>query len=238
MRIEEFCFWILPREPLDLRAAATWMRDAFEALPLARFGLHPRGVVEKWWRSADDLLLGGGPMLGHTGFVERTEDEGWAIYLSYVEDEARPAVSGAVPVWPLSADGRRSEVWPWLCALLEALVVTADADACFVNGSVDATEDERLPFGAELDAALPAAFTAWNYYGPARLARVEPARLAALPAFVTRPLGEGWLLRPVEDYGDDPAPDLLSAWSDLTGTKATFLRAAPRAKSRAGRRTR
>lgn len=224
MAIEEFSFAIHPAEFMAWSRAALWLRDSIEKLGLGGVGLEPMAHAAGWWSTADDLMLAGGAVLQHAGFAARSEDPGWAMALYYLDYEKHPGVVGSVPPWPLERGGR-SEVWPWLTEFLTGLVVAADADLCCVNGRGDGDEEERLPSDAEIDRQIPPTVTAWNYLGPRRMTSALRDALRALPAFRSEPLGDGWLLRPVDDYADEPAGDFLEAYARLVGGDAEFLRA-------------
>lgn len=221
---EEFSFAIYPTPFMDWSAAARWFRDAMEAVGLAAVGLEPMPHAAPWWAGADRLMLGGGAVLTSPDFVRASGDPGWAMSLYYMDHATRGGVVASVPPWP-EDEGGRSEVWPWLTDLMERLAVAAEADACFVNGRGDGGDEERLPSEAEIAAAIPAAITAWNYFGPARLDARRRTALAALPAYESRPIGEAWLLRPVEGYSDPLPAGFLAAYSDVAGAPAEFLRA-------------
>lgn len=225
MSIVEFDFILLPSKPLTRQEASRWFRDAVEKAGLGAAGLEVLPHSAAWWKTADPLLLAGGAVLSHRDLAAEALDESWAMALYFMADGAMTGVVGSVPVAPLGRDGR-SRAWPWLVELLERLVTASGADLCMVNGSSDEDDEgEGLPSEAELEPPLPGAVTAWNYLGPERLTEATRQALAHLPAFSSRPLQDGWVLRPVDDFSDDPPPELLEQYQRLAGRPVRFLRA-------------
>lgn len=224
MALEEFSFVMLADKVMDRRTTAAWIRSSLEKVGLARFGLATMAHAVEYWETTSELLVAGGAILGQAHFAEVSGDPGWAMSLHALRYEQKASVVGSVPVWPFYDDGR-SEVWSWLSELLGELVVAANADACFVTGAATAGEDERFPSDAEILPSIPAAFTVWNYLGPSRLTPTIREGLRVLPAFVSRPLGEGWLLRPVADYGDALPEGFQERYAKLCGGNVEFLRA-------------
>ncbi len=225
MSIVEFDFVVFPSQRLSRQEAARWFRDAVEKVGLGAAGLAVLPHAAAWWKTADPLLLAGGAVLGHRELAAEALDESWAIALYYMDYPTKAGVVGSVPVEPLGKDGR-SLTWQWLVEFLDLLVTASDADLCMVNGSSDDDdESEGLPTEAELETALPGALTAWTYLGPERLADATRQALARLPAFSSRPLRDGWVLRPVNDFSDNPPRELLERYHKLAGHPVRFLHA-------------
>jgi hypothetical protein len=64
-------------------------------------------------------------------------------------------------------------------------------------------------------SGLPEEFGPWTYVSGEGLTDRLRDRLAALPAFASHPLGDGWLVRAVEQPGDEPTKPFRDALSAL-----------------------
>ncbi|WP_369185238.1 hypothetical protein [Streptomyces sp. Y1] len=72
---------------------------------------------------------------------------------------------------------------------------------------------------------LPEEFGPWTYVSGQGLADQVRVRLAALPAYASQALGDGWLVRAVENPGDEPTEQFQDALMSLDSEPITYLAA-------------
>jgi hypothetical protein len=101
---------------------------------------------------------------------------------------------------------------------LPRLVRAMEPDVAMMNGLAGWEAEGELPDGEDLrPGGLPPFFTPWVYLGPGRLTANRRRWLAALPAYRTEQLGEGWIVQAVPDLLTRPAPDFLKELRDGFG---------------------
>lgn len=224
MTIEEFDVAIYPTNKLTYDDAAVWLHNSFSATMMIEHNLELFEHAKQYWDSKDKLLVAGGAVFRNKKFASASGDAGWGISVYYRPRMNLTPVVLSIPVWPM-IDHSRSLVWPWLAGLLNKLLVTMNAEVCFVNGQGDDEERERLPTDAEIVPRIPKIVTAYNFLGEHRIDQTARSWLSKLPAYESRPLGSGWLLRPVEDFSELPSPQFLSAFSKGAGGEVNYLSA-------------
>lgn len=113
--------------------------------------------------------------------------------------------------------------WEMAVALTSQLVVglspsLAHLTAWHLDGYGEIYPSERLRSRSN----LPEEFGPWTYISGKGLTDQVRVRLAALPAYASQALGDGWLVRAVENPGAEPTEQFLDALNALDTEPITY----------------
>ena len=113
--------------------------------------------------------------------------------------------------------------WEMAVALTSQLVAglspsLAHLTAWHLDGYGEIYPSKRLRAGCN----LPEEFGPWTYVSGKGLTDQLRVRLAALPAYASEALGDGWLVRAVENPGAEPTEQFLHALKALDAEPITY----------------
>ncbi|WP_411079710.1 hypothetical protein [Streptomyces sp. cmx-18-6] len=119
-----------------------------------------------------------------------------------------------------------TQEWAMAVALTSQLVAglsprLAHLTAWHLDGHGQVYPSTRLRPGSN----LPGEFGPWTYVSGERITDQVRVRLSALPGYASQPLGNGWLVRAVENPGAEPTEQFRDALRELD-TEPIIYRAA------------
>lgn len=197
-----------------------------ELIPAAFAALRKLVAVEPRRPRDRDALMGVHPLpritLNHPDFLPASGYP--ASSISLASGAIRKIAADFVMLGlSLGKDGEQLD-HGWRAGLAFAPLLASELGAglAFMNGG--AIDDERSVFPPDRSIGeLPGTFTPWIFLGERMLSEDRRARLKALSACQSKPLGAGWQVQAVRKLTDEPSPAFLTELEHIGDDPITYL---------------